>query len=52
MTRHYTCAQLLEQAHALLTRIHEDDLGWQDDSVEWATRYEDWKAEQRLAGSD
>jgi hypothetical protein len=52
MTRHYTCAQLLEEAHTLMVRLAENDAEAHIDLRLWLDRYHDWETEQRLGESD
>ena len=50
--KHYTCAQLLDEAATLLVRIQENDPEWRIDVGLWLDRCKDWQAEHSLGASD
>ena len=50
--QHYTCAQLLDEAHTLFIRLQENDPETQIDLRMWLDRYHDWETEQSLGESD
>lgn len=50
MTRHSTCAELLEEANLLILGLGQPE--WHTDALLWRDRYHDWLAEQSLGESE